>query len=40
MGRAGYGDKLPVGAARGFTALLSIAMAAATLLPAMDRASG
>jgi len=33
MGRAGYGGKLPVGANRGFTALLSIAMAAATLLP-------
>jgi hypothetical protein len=39
MGRAGYGGKLPVSAARGFTALLSIAMAAATLLPAMDRAA-
>ena len=39
MGRAGYGGKLPVGAARGFTALLSIAMAAATLLPTGDRAA-
>jgi hypothetical protein len=39
MGRAGYGGKLPVGVARGLTALLSIAMAAATLLPTGDRAA-
>jgi hypothetical protein len=32
MGRAGYGGKLPVRATRGFVVLLSIAMAAATLL--------
>jgi hypothetical protein len=37
MGRAGYGHKLPVGAARGLTALLTIAMAAATLLPTGER---
>ena len=39
MGRAGYRGKLPVRAARGFTALLSIAMAAATLLPIGERAA-
>src|SRR5215213_9272849 len=39
MGRARNGGKLPVGAARGFTALLSIAMVAATLLPMGERAS-
>ena len=39
MGRAGYGSKLPVRAARGFTVLLSIAMAAATLVSKGDRAA-
>ena len=39
MGRAGYAGKLPVGAARGFAALLSIAMTAATLLPSGERAA-
>src|SRR5688572_11175379 len=39
MGRAGYGSKLPVRAARGFTVLLSIAMAAATLVSSGDRAA-
>ncbi len=33
MGRAGYGGKLPAGAARGLAALLSIAMTAVMLLP-------
>src|SRR5215218_9919508 len=33
MERAGYGGKLPVGAARGFAALLSIVMATVMLLP-------
>jgi hypothetical protein len=33
MGRAGCGGKLPVGVARGLTALLSIAMSAVMLLP-------
>ena len=39
MGRAGYAGKLPVGAARGLAALLSIAMTAATLLPSGERAA-
>ncbi|MDF2757691.1 MAG: hypothetical protein K0S99_323 [Thermomicrobiales bacterium] len=39
MGRAGYGSKLPVGTGRGFTALLSIAIAAATLLATGERAA-
>src|SRR5215218_8750938 len=39
MERAGYGGKLPVGAARGLTALLSIAMTTVMLLPAGERAA-
>ncbi len=39
MGRAGYAGKLPVGAARGLAALLSIAMTAAALLPSAERAA-
>jgi hypothetical protein len=39
MGRAGYAGKLPMGAARGFAALLSIAMTVATLLPSGENAS-
>ena len=39
MGRAGYAGKLPVRAARGLAALLSIAMTAATLLPSGEHAA-
>jgi hypothetical protein len=39
MGRAGYAGNLPMGAARGFAALLSIAMTVATLLPSGENAS-
>ncbi len=39
MGRAGYAGILPVGAARGLAALLSIAVIAATLLPSGERAA-
>jgi hypothetical protein len=39
MGRAGYGGELPVGAARGLTALLSIAMTAVMLLPSAEHAA-
>ena len=39
MGRAGKGRKLPVGAARGLAALLSIAMTAAMLLAPVERAA-
>ncbi len=39
MRRAGFAGKLPVGAARGLAALLSIALAAATLLPSAQPAA-
>jgi hypothetical protein len=39
MGRAGYGGKLPVGAARGLTALLSIVMTAVMLLHSAEHAA-
>src|SRR5215207_3626049 len=37
MGRAGYAGKLPMGAARGFAALLSIALSVSTVLPVCER---
>ena len=39
MRRAGFAGKLPVGAARGLAALLSIALAAATLVPSAQPAA-